>query len=880
MQAVVYFLQQNVVIYPKSALLFLIGLIHLLWIFYLLFLRQRFQRNFFRAYLYFALAILVWILSNAWAESSLFISFGGVGLAVTYIVAFLSTIFSLAAFFYISVLIKSSKQKPCWYEWVFMGVVLFQGVLFSLFPQLAIERAHVFSDGSFELIQRNGIWILNLINVIIAIIWSFINVLLGLRRQDKTKIQEKQFLYVSLGISFMYGLVIIFHVLIPYLFNNYSYSWIPPAFSLLNVLIVGYGILVHRFLSLRYLFLTLLRFLLSIFLSFSIAYLIYVSLQFLFPEVSSLYIYILPIFTFALLYPNFFNFFKNFFLFRFSRAGNPYSFQNVIQGFMKNQYFYGSLSELQSTINILFRERLNISFAHLIVLDQSNQNTPSFEVRSYSKIHEHFLSFSDFLVTKEVAFNLEQQNQESLLLKELKNLGEVVFPLYKGRGTKVLIGFFVLGKKVGDKLYTKEELEVLQDLSQHISVVLLSILYNANLYQEVLARDIVNTMVDALDCIGGALFIFDESRGALIPSAYSQVGAFVERVIPMLSKPFQDHLFSLKDHDNYTIRAFREEKMFISDKYEAFMTPVLSKFISKSIQSAVGMKTIVSSPAITMGRAIGVFQVAFSENKISKKKRRLIEIFSEQGAIAISNAQKYQKLQAQYQKIQEVLAQQSDFIATSTHEFRTPLSASLFQAQSLLGSFEKLDLPKQKKKIESLLASLERLKEISEKVFAVNNYDANKVNLRRNKVDLDKFFEKIHSQFEEMMEGQDLNWILQKDLPSGATFTFDIKHIQKMLKELIVNAMNFSSKDDKIILKVYFKDDSLRIELIDQGVGIPKKEKENVFKKFKSNHPMQSMGIGLGLYIAKKIVELHQGEIWVEDTRRGGATFVVKLPQS
>jgi signal transduction histidine kinase len=65
--------------------------------------------------------------------------------------------------------------------------------------------------------------------------------------------------------------------------------------------------------------------------------------------------------------------------------------------------------------------------------------------------------------------------------------------------------------------------------------------------------------------------------------------------------------------------------------------------------------------------------------------------------------------------------------------------------------------------------------------------------------------------------------------------------------------------------------------VIDNGVGIPDSQKKSVFEKFKSGIITRNSGIGLGLYICKKILELHQGKIWVENTPGGGSSFFVEL---
>ena len=395
----------------------------------------------------------------------------------------------------------------------------------------------------------------------------------------------------------------------------------------------------------------------------------------------------------------------------------------------------------------------------------------------------------------------------------------------------------------------------------------------------IVARDIVDIMADALDCIGGALFIVDEKANVLRAFDYSRTSLWIEKVIPILPKEFRDYYFDLNEKEGLTVRTVNEKKIYMGDNCHHFFMPVLSKFISNALQRTVGLKTIATAPTIINNKVVGVLMVGFREKVVPEEKIRLLELFSSQCGVAINNAQKYENLQNQYEEMQDILAQQSDFISASNHELRTPLSIALFQAQDLAESIKKAGLLEQEEEAKIVVESLEKLQNITEKIFEVQGYDAKKINLNYTTIQLDDFCQKIYEEFASKMEEKDLKWKLKNNLSKKFIFSFDPQQIEKMLTELITNAFNFTPKNGRIVLEVWDKNKDLYFKVIDSGEGIPKKERVNIFKKFKGNHSMKSMGIGLGLYIVSKIIDLHQGEIWVEDTMRKGATFVVKIPK-
>lgn len=388
----------------------------------------------------------------------------------------------------------------------------------------------------------------------------------------------------------------------------------------------------------------------------------------------------------------------------------------------------------------------------------------------------------------------------------------------------------------------------------------------------VIARDIVQIMIDALDCIGGALFIVDEKKNTLNPFAHSEIGLFVEKVLPLLPKPFQDYAFDLNETQNYTVKSVAEQKMMIDNHYDKYLTPFISKLISKLIQKVVGMKTIVTIPTIIMGKAIGVLMVGFREKELGEEKQKLLKIFSNQCAIAIRNAQEYQKLQAQYLRMKEILAQQSDFIAVTAHELRTPLSIAVFQLDEIVHSE---DIPKKYlKELKIVENSLDNLKELTEKLFTVQQYDLKKVSLNLENIEINTFLKQIHADFLPIIRQKHQKF----DFYAAQEKKFvniDPIQIRQVIHNLIKNANKFTPEHGSISLEVEADSNWIYIWVKDNGQGIPDDLKKNIFEKFRTK--LSEAGIGLGLYLSKKTIELHGGKIWVEDNKPRGSAFCVQL---
>lgn len=388
-----------------------------------------------------------------------------------------------------------------------------------------------------------------------------------------------------------------------------------------------------------------------------------------------------------------------------------------------------------------------------------------------------------------------------------------------------------------------------------------------------IGREVVEIMVEALGCIGGALFIIDDEHNCLRAFDYS---SHVAPGIKLLPKPFRDYYFSLDQLDSLTVQSVLQKKMLLGARTEDFWMPVLSRFMSKAIQRTVGLKTFVSSPAIIAGKVVGVVMVGFKEKEITEQKKRLIELFSDVCAVAINNAQKYQSLNDQYQKMQEILQQQSDFIAVTAHEFRTPLSIATFLLEDILHSKTK---PKDyKEELKVVESSLENLKELTEKLFAVQQYDLNKVSLKLKRTAMVHFIKTIYREFQPIVKGKKQKLTLQLSFNHEAYATVDQVQLRQVLHNLLKNASKFSDQGGVICLIVKQEKNQLIICVEDNGPGIPAHLKKSIFEKFRTNS--SEGGIGLGLYLCKKIVELHKGKIWAEDAKKKGAIFYIQLPLS
>ena len=227
--------------------------------------------------------------------------------------------------------------------------------------------------------------------------------------------------------------------------------------------------------------------------------------------------------------------------------------------------------------------------------------------------------------------------------------------------------------------------------------------------------------------------------------------------------------------------------------------------------------------------------------------------------------------------IREMLDQQADFIAISAHELRTPLTLAILQTEELLKSpyYEESKL---REEIDNIDYAIKKLHNLVQKFFDVQKYDLDKVDMNLENTNIVTFFKQVHKNFSLLMKERGFLFHLENKIKGKKEIKIDQVRIRQVFHNLLNNAMKFTPEGKEITLRLEETKGSVLVSVVDQGGGIPKKDKQHIFQKFRSNHKLDGKGIGLGLYICRKIVEKHRGKITIEDTPGGGASFVVRLP--
>ncbi len=211
------------------------------------------------------------------------------------------------------------------------------------------------------------------------------------------------------------------------------------------------------------------------------------------------------------------------------------------------------------------------------------------------------------------------------------------------------------------------------------------------------------------------------------------------------------------------------------------------------------------------------------------------------------------------------------------HELRTPLTNLKSHIEALL---DKVWEPTEKV-LTSFYEEIERLIKLVEGLTNIAKLEQTNLNLNKSRFNLSLELAKIITSFEPQYNSSHLK--LHSNLIPNVEVLMDKDKLKQIIYNLLSNSLKYSKENGEIILTLASKDDNIIIELKDNGVGISEKDLPNIFERFyrsDESRDKNTGGTGIGLTIAKTIVEAHNGTINVSSKLGEGSSFVLMFPNS
>lgn len=412
---------------------------------------------------------------------------------------------------------------------------------------------------------------------------------------------------------------------------------------------------------------------------------------------------------------------------------------------------------------------------------------------------------------------------------------------------------------------TTGQLRDLESQPQQLKrLVELSVTLNSTLDLDALLQLITATATELLDCEGASILLYDEKNPRLYFAAATGSDPAKLAEIPV---PIDSSLAG-------TI--FRTNRHMILNNVEE--DPRHYSLVSDHVKFKV--KSLLGVPMPIKDRMVGVLEAVNKRNGVfNEQDATLLSVTAAHAAIAINNARLLRATQRALEKVKETDQLKSNFLTLASHELRTPLGIIIgyatFLNQSAKGALSE--------DTNQVLTAARQMRAILDEMNNLVMLKADEMSLKPQKVAMEDVLVYACEGLQEiaLTRRQILVYAFSEE---AHMVNVDIDKTALAFGNIVGNALRFSPEGSEITIGVTKDVDQVLAWVHDRGIGIPVDKLQKIFDEFYQIEPPNTRhygGLGIGLTIAKGLIEVQGGRIWAESEGKGmGSTFKVLLPMA
>ena len=339
---------------------------------------------------------------------------------------------------------------------------------------------------------------------------------------------------------------------------------------------------------------------------------------------------------------------------------------------------------------------------------------------------------------------------------------------------------------------------------------------------------------------------------------------------------------------NYYLKSGKKEREVVGQRLDrVFSRALIEKTrIDEKIRQAFDKNIPFSGEQLRYPGGLFFFYKIHPLKEADMSVRRvmlLMEDITELTRLEEELRDSYGKLENAYAELKEEDETKSYFISTASHELRTPLTV----INSYLEMFEDGMLGKLKEnqydKLVVMRSQTDHMIRLVEDMLDTSRLESRKFKIQKQPIELEEMAKSAIDEMSRLADLKEHSMLLKinKKLPQ---ILGDEQRIRQVFSNLITNAIKYTPNMGRIEVEIIEEKKYILVSISDTGIGIPEEEREKIFEKFYivggKSLTKESERMGLGLTIARGIVEAHGGKIWVESEGEGkGSTFYFTLPK-
>jgi signal transduction histidine kinase len=399
-------------------------------------------------------------------------------------------------------------------------------------------------------------------------------------------------------------------------------------------------------------------------------------------------------------------------------------------------------------------------------------------------------------------------------------------------------------------------------IQQLEKLVNISVTLNSTVNLDELLQYIIKTAAEILDCEAASILLYDEKRNRLFFAA--STGSDPKKMAQILV-PIDGSLAG---------NIFREgEAIILND-----VSQDARHFSSVGQQVHMETRSLLGVPMHIHDKGVGVLEAVNKKNGVfSDSDEHLLSVLASQAAVAIYNARLIQALQKSYEAISETDRFKSNFLALASHELRTPLGIIIGYA-SFLQEEQKGDVSDS---AERVLAAASRMRSVIDAMTSLQLLQAKGMTFKPRVVPIQQV---LVAAYEEMRQiAEEMHHTVRFEIPQQSLLvTADPEKLTPAFVNILNNAIRFTPSGGKITIGAEQKSGNICARISDNGIGLASDQLAKIFQEFYQVEPHTTRhfgGLGIGLTIAKGLIETQGGRIWAESEGLGkGTTIKVLVP--